>query len=99
MQGSFCHMFIMWLVANLGQLPKANHTGTSRRKNENFIIWAGSPTYPSPGGVQASPLLGASYTTPFVSLNVLVQLPNSPVVLRRVATQLSWPFEGLQLRV
>src|SRR5258707_3113297 len=30
--------------------PKANHTGTSRRENENFVIWAGSPTYPSPGG-------------------------------------------------
>src|SRR5258708_5632780 len=39
--------------------PKANHTGTSRRQNENFFVRAGSLTYPSPGGVQASPLLGA----------------------------------------
>ena len=42
--------------------PKANHTGTGRRQNENFFVWAGSPTYPSPGGVQASPLLGAGDT-------------------------------------
>src|SRR5258707_6812548 len=41
--------------------PKANHTGTSRRENENFVIWAGSPTYPSPEGIRASPLLGAGY--------------------------------------
>src|SRR5260221_8541270 len=33
----------------------------SRRQNENFFVWAGSPTYPSPGGVQASPLLGAGH--------------------------------------
>src|SRR5260370_28236743 len=59
--------------------PKANHTGTSRRQNENFFAWAGSPTYPSPGGVRASPLLGAGNTTPFVSQNVLVRSPNSPV--------------------
>ncbi len=41
--------------------PKANHTGTSWRQNENFFMRAGSPTYPSPGSVQASPLLGAGY--------------------------------------
>src|SRR5258708_928265 len=39
--------------------PKANHTGTSRRRNENLFVWAGSPTYPSPGSIRASPLLGA----------------------------------------
>src|SRR5258708_38666516 len=79
--------------------PKANHTGMSWRENENFVIRAGSLTYPSPGGVRASPLLGAGYTTPFVSLNVLVQLPNSPVVLLHAATQLSQTSEGLRLRV
>src|SRR5258708_1142188 len=42
--------------------PKANHTGTSRRQNENFFVWAGSPTYPSPEGIRASPLLGAGNT-------------------------------------
>src|SRR5713226_6198694 len=42
--------------------PKANHTGTSQRQDENFFAWAGSPTYPSPGGVRASLLLGAGYT-------------------------------------
>src|SRR5258708_6761911 len=33
----------------------------SRRENENFVKWSVSPTYPSPGGVRASPLLGASH--------------------------------------
>src|SRR5712692_10260892 len=79
--------------------PKANHTGTGGRQNENLFVWAGSPTYPSPGGVQASPLLGAGNTTPLVSLNVLVHSPNSPVVLLRVATRLFRVFEGLRLRV
>src|SRR5260221_6423319 len=78
--------------------PKANHTGTSRRRDENFFVWAGSPTYPSPGGVQASPLLGAGDTTPLVSQNVLVRSPNSPASLG-VAIQLSHSFEGLRLRV
>src|SRR5258707_3508571 len=71
----------------------------SQRQDENFFTWAGSPTYPSPEGVRASPLLGAGYTTPFVSLNVLVQPPNSPVVILLVATQPSLAFEGLRLRV
>src|SRR5258707_872152 len=70
----------------------------SRRQNENFFIWAGSPTYPSPGGVQASPLLGAGDTTPLVSQNVLVRSPNSPTSLG-VATRPSRSFEGLRLRV
>src|SRR5258708_7272261 len=61
--------------------PKANHTEMSRRQNENFFVRAGSLTYPSPGGVQASPLLGAGYTTPSVSQNVLVRSPNSPSCL------------------
>src|SRR5258708_11011941 len=78
--------------------PKANHTGTSRRRDENFFTWAGSPTYPSPGGVQASPLLGASDTTPLVSQNVLVRSPNSPTRLG-VSTRPSPSFEGLRLRV
>src|SRR5258707_10498636 len=78
--------------------PKANHTGTSRRQNENFFVWAGSPTYPSPEGVRASPLLGAGDTTPLVSQNVLVRSPNSPARLL-VATR---PFRSsavLLLRV
>ena len=69
-----------------------------RRQNENFFVWAGSPTYPSPGGVQASPLLGAGDTTPLVSQNALVRSPNSPVSLG-VTTQPFRSFEGLQLRV
>src|SRR5260370_7462772 len=78
--------------------PKANHTGTSRRQNENFFIWAGSPTYPSPGGVQASPLLGAGDTTPLFSQNVLVPSPNSPTSLA-VAPRPSRSFESLRPRV
>src|SRR5258708_24829650 len=78
--------------------PKANHTGTRRRQNENFFTWAGSPTYPSPGSVQASSLLGAGDTTPLVSQNALVRSPNSPVSLG-VATRPSRSFEGLRLRV
>src|SRR5216684_6253269 len=61
--------------------PKANHTGTSRRRNENFLVRAGSPTYPSPGSIRASSLLGAGNTTPSVSQNALVRSPNSPACL------------------
>src|SRR5258707_15159215 len=71
----------------------------SRRKNENFIIRASSLTYPSPGGVQASPLLGAGDTTPFISLNVLVQLPSLPIVPLHAATRPFRSFEALWLRV
>ncbi len=67
------------------------------RENENFAIGASSTTYPSPEGIQASPLLGAGYTTPLISLNVLVQYPNSPVVLQNAATLFFRPFEGLWL--
>src|SRR5713226_10657004 len=79
--------------------PKANSTGPSQRQNENFIIGAGSTTYPSTEGIRASPLLGAGYTTPLVSLNVLVQCPNSPVILRDVTIPPFQPFKGLRFRV
>src|SRR5216684_539498 len=79
--------------------PKANHTGTSWRQNENFFIWAGSLTYPSPEGVRASPLLGAGHTTSLVSLNVLIQSPNSPVVLPVATTRPFLPSEALRFRV
>src|SRR5258707_3503408 len=78
--------------------PKANHTGTSRRQNENFLIRAGSLTYPSPGGVRASPLLGAGNTTPLVSQNALVRSPNSPV-RPGAATRSFQSFVVLLLRV
>src|SRR5260370_13937075 len=69
-----------------------------RRENENLFIWAGSRSYPSPGGIRASPLLGAGNTTPLVSQNALVRSPNSPVCLG-VATRPSRSFVALRFRV
>src|SRR5258708_29920024 len=63
-----------------------------------FFVWAGSPTYPSPEGVRASPLLGAGNTTPFVSQNVLVRFPNS-LACPDVATRLFRSSVVLLLRV
>src|SRR5260370_13360281 len=71
----------------------------NRGQNENFFTWAGSPMYPSPEGIRASPLLGAGATTPFVSLNVLVQLPSLPVVPLHATIRPFRSFEGLWLQV